>query len=125
VKGIVPLRLAGATQAPPEKPGRLARIAGWGNTIKQPPNGNNGGSYPDRMRAARVPIVSGANARNVYGPVYVGALMVAAGKKGKDACDGDSGGRMIATLAGKRYQTGSPASVGAAGRVAIRGSTPR
>jgi len=51
----------------------------------QPTNGNDGGSYPDRMRVARVPIASDAKARNIYGPVYVGALMVAAGKKGKDA----------------------------------------
>ncbi len=72
----------------------------------QPPNGNDGGSYPDRMRVARVPIASDAKARNIYGPVYVGALMVAAGKKGKDACDGDSGGPVFATLAGKRYQVG-------------------
>ena len=36
---------------PLEQAGRLATVAGWGNTIKQPPSGNNGGNYPDRMRA--------------------------------------------------------------------------
>lgn len=106
VRNIAPIRPAGIAQNRLEKPGRLARVAGWGNTIKQPPNGNNGGNYPDRMREARVPIVSDARARDVYGPRYVGALMVAAGRGGKDACDGDSGGPMFATLAGKRYQIG-------------------
>ena len=81
-------------------------MAGWGNTIKQPPSCNNGGNYPDRMRAARVPVVSDAKAKAVYGPRYVGALMVAAGRGAKDACDCDSGGPMFATRAGKRYQIG-------------------
>ena len=96
VRGIAPIKPAGAAQDPLERPGHLARMAGWGNTVKQPPSGNNGGNYPDRMRAARVPVVSDARAKNVYGPRYVGALMVAAGKGGKDACYGDSGGPMFA-----------------------------
>jgi secreted trypsin-like serine protease len=106
VRGIAPIRLAGVAQNPLEKPGRLARIAGWGDTIKQSPNGDNGGNYPDRMRAARLPIVSDTRARTVYGARYVGALMVAAGKEGKDACYGDSGGPIFAARAGKRYQIG-------------------
>ena len=106
VRGIAPIRPSSVAQDPLEQPGHLARVAGWGNTIKQPPSGNNGGNYPDRMRAARVPVVSDAKAKAVYGPRYVGALMVAAGKEGKDACYGDSGGPMFATRAGKRYQIG-------------------
>ena len=91
---------------PLESPGSLAKIAGWGNTIKQPLSGNNAGDYPDRMRVARVPIVSDTRARKVYVPVYVGALMIAAGKGEKDTCDGDSGGPIFASTAGKRYQIG-------------------
>ena len=106
VQGIPALRLAGASQDALENPGRLATVAGWGNTIKQPPRGDNGSSYPDRMRVARVPIVSDARARDVFGPSYVGALMVAAGKEGKDACYGDSGGPMFARQDDKRYQIG-------------------
>ncbi len=106
VHGIPALRLAGASQDALENPGRLATVAGWGNTIKQPPQGDNGSNYPDRMRVARVPIVSDARARDVYGPSYVGALMVAAGKAGKDACYGDSGGPMFARQDDKRYQIG-------------------
>ena len=106
VRNIRPVGLSGAAQNPLERPGHLATIAGWGNTIKQPPRGSNGGFYPDRMRVARVPIVSDAAARKAYGRVYVGASMVAAGKNGKDGCDGDSGGPIFAGMAGKRYQIG-------------------
>ena len=104
--GIAPIELASATQDPLESPGSLAKIAGGGNTIKQPLSGNNAGDYPDRMRVARVPIVSDTRARKVYVPVYVGALMIAAGKGEKDTCDGHSGGPMFASTAGKRYQIG-------------------
>jgi secreted trypsin-like serine protease len=58
------------------------------------------------MRVARVPIVSDARARDVYGSSFVGALMVAAGKAGKDTCSGDSGGPMFARQGDKRYQIG-------------------
>jgi secreted trypsin-like serine protease len=58
------------------------------------------------MRAARVPIVSDARARDAYGPSYVGALMVAAGREDKDTCSGDSGGPMFARQSDKRYQIG-------------------
>ena len=106
VRGISPIKLAGAAQDPLERPGHPATIAGWGNTIKQPPRGNNGVDYPARMRVARVPIVSDTRARKAYGSAYDGPLMVAAGKGGKDACSGDSGGPMFASIAGKRYQIG-------------------
>jgi secreted trypsin-like serine protease len=106
VQGIRPLGIAGLAQNALEEPGRLATVAGWGNVIAQPPRGDNGSNYPDRMRVARVPIVSDARARDVYGTSFVGALMVAAGKEGKDTCTGDSGGPMFATQADKRYQIG-------------------
>jgi secreted trypsin-like serine protease len=106
IRGVPPIRLASAPQNALERPGRLATVAGWGNTIRQPPRGNNGSNYPDRKRVARVPIVSDAKARDAYGRPYVGALMIAAGKKGKDTCSGDSGGPMFARQDGKRYQIG-------------------
>lgn len=106
VRGISPIPLARVGQNGMERPGRLAKIAGWGNTIRQPPSGSNGSYYPKRMRVARVPIVSDARARNVYGRSYVGSLMVAAGKERKDTCFGDSGGPIFANVAGNRYQIG-------------------
>ena len=106
VGGIPAIRLAGAPQDALEQPGRLATVAGWGNTIEQPPRGDNGSNYPDRMRAARVPIVSDARARDVYGRSYLKALMIAAGNEGKDTCSGDSGGPMFARQGDYRYQIG-------------------
>jgi secreted trypsin-like serine protease len=106
VDSIAPIRLAGIAQNPLEEPGAVANVAGWGNTIKQPPGGSNGSNYPERMRRAQVPIVPDVRARDAYGPSYVGSLMVAAGKKGKDTCNGDSGGPMFVIHACKRYQIG-------------------
>lgn len=106
VRGIRAIKVSGTAQDALEKPGRLAKVAGWGNTIKQPANGDNGSRYPDRMRVTRVPIVADARARDVYGPIFVGSLMIAAGKEGKDTCSGDSGGPMFAKQNGERYQIG-------------------
>ncbi len=102
-----PIKLATADQNRLEKPGRKARIAGWGNTIQQtPPFYLEPNSYPNRMRAATVPLVSDARAEDVYGSSYFPRLMVAAGKEGKDTCDGDSGGPMWATTPQGRRQIG-------------------
>ncbi len=105
-----PIELATTDQNRLEKPGRMAHVAGWGNTIKQPANCwilcNSGSNYPNRMREASVPLVSDARARDAYGSDYVGSLMVAAGKEGKDTCQGDSGGPLWATTPQGRRQIG-------------------
>ncbi|MDQ3912828.1 MAG: serine protease [Actinomycetota bacterium] len=99
VSGIAPIELATKDQNYLERAGRYATVAGWGNTIKQPANGcliPCDSNYPDRMREARVPLVSDADAKDVYGQSYISKLMVAAGREGKDTCQGDSGGPMFA-----------------------------
>ncbi len=105
-----PIKRATADQNWLENPGRKAHVAGWGNTIKQPANGcfpfACDSNFPNRMREARVPLVSDASARDAYGSSYVSRLMVAAGKEGKDTCQGDSGGPMWATTSQGRYQIG-------------------
>ncbi len=107
VSGIAPIKLAASNQNALENPGRKARIAGWGNTIKQtPPFFQEPDSYPNRMHAATVPLVSDARAKDVYGSSYVRSLMVAAGKEGKDTCQGDSGGPMWASTPQGRRQIG-------------------
>jgi secreted trypsin-like serine protease len=101
------IKLATAEQNELEKPGRKARIAGWGNTIKQtPPYHQEPDSYPNRMHAATVPLVSDARAKDVYGSLYVQSIMVAAGKEGKDTCQGDSGGPMWTSTPQGRRQIG-------------------
>jgi secreted trypsin-like serine protease len=106
VSGISPITPAPVGSNGLERPGRRATIAGWGNTIAQPAYGSNGTNYPDRMRKARVPIVSDNKAKSVYGAAYVSSLMVAAGKTGKDTCQGDSGGPMWVNTAAGRRQIG-------------------
>ena len=102
VSGIAPIKRATASQNYLESPGRRATVAGWGNTIKQPPSGGAGTNHPDRMREARVPLVSDSKANEIYDRYfrrstgYIPPLMVAAGKEGKDTCQGDSGGPLFA-----------------------------
>ena len=125
VQGIPTLSPAGAAQDGLERPGSLATVAGWGDTIRQSPRGGGESNYPDRMHVVRVPMVSDARARDVYGPSFVGTLMVAAGKEGKDACIGDSGGPLFATQGGKRYQIGITSFGYGCATKKYPGSTPR
>ncbi len=106
VGGIEPIKPAAARQDFLERPGRLATVTGWGNTMSQPPFGGAGENFPRRLREAEVPLVSDAEARQAYGRAYNPVAMVAAGKKGKDSCQGDSGGPLFDTVEGKRYQIG-------------------
>lgn len=95
VSNIQPVALATGAQDNLERAGLSATIAGWGNTEKQPASGFGDIDYPNRMQEAQVPLVADAEASQSY-PNYVSALMVAAGKVGKDSCQGDSGGPMFA-----------------------------
>jgi secreted trypsin-like serine protease len=106
VTGIKPIALATASQNNLENPGRKLTVAGWGLTrFKAPP-------VPvTRMRAVSVPVVSDSRAKQAYsslppsqGAEYFPSLMVAAGKKGKDTCQADSGGPLFDS--GSRTQVG-------------------
>ena len=64
VNGIKPVMLVTPGVDALERPGTLATVTGWGNTIQQPVGPGGGGiHYPDRMREAQVPIVSRPSAR--------------------------------------------------------------
>jgi secreted trypsin-like serine protease len=86
VSGIAPIKLATAGQDYLETPGHHATVAGWGNTVAQPPGGGGGTHYPEGMHEAQVPIVSDNHAESVYGMSYRKNLMVAAGKANTDTC---------------------------------------
>jgi trypsin len=106
VSGIAPVKLATSSENYLETPGRDATVAGWGNTVAQPPEGDAGSSWPDRMREAQVPLVSDSQGQSVYGSSYFPSLMVAAGKTGKDTCQGDSGGPMFTKVSDRYTQIG-------------------
>jgi secreted trypsin-like serine protease len=101
VKGIKPIKLATAKQNNLEKPGHILTAAGWG-VMKQRPD-----ILPKRMHDVSVPVVSDSRAKRAYqsqGPKYLPSLQVAAGKKGKSPCFGDSGGPLFDS--GSRTQVG-------------------
>ena len=105
VSGVQTIKPATASQDGLESPGRSLTVAGWGNTEQQPASGGGGQNYPNRMREARVPVVSDSQAKQSY-PSYASALSVASGKTGKDSCQGDSGGPMFAKTASGYTQVG-------------------
>jgi trypsin len=101
VKGIKPIKLATAKQNKLEKPGHILTTAGWG-VMKQRPD-----ILPKRVHEVSVPVVSDSRAKRTYqsqGPKYLPSLNVAAGKKGKSPCYGDSGGPLFDS--GSRTQVG-------------------
>jgi secreted trypsin-like serine protease len=101
VKGIKPIKLATAKQNKLEQPGHILTAAGWG-VMKQRPD-----ILPKRMHEVSVPVVSDSRAKRAYqsqGLEYLPSLNVAAGKKGKSPCFGDSGGPLFDS--GSRTQVG-------------------
>jgi secreted trypsin-like serine protease len=101
VKGIKPIKLATAKQNNLETPGHILTAAGWG-VRKQRPD-----ILPKRMRDVSIPVVSDSRAKRAYqsqGLKYLPSLMVAASKKGKSPCYGDSGGPLFDS--GSRTQVG-------------------
>src|SRR5829696_7275859 len=104
VKGIKPIKLATARQNDLEKPGRILTAAGWGSVRSKPQSVED---YPNRMREVSVPVVSDSRAKRAYqskGLKYLPSLQVAAGKKGKSVCFGDSGGPLFDS--GSRTEVG-------------------
>jgi trypsin len=104
VKGIKPIKLATAKQNNLETPGRKLTVAGWGLT------GFKSTRPTNRLRQARVPVVSDRRAESSYDavvepPGYEPPLMIAAGNSSKEnACVGDSGGPLLDS--GSRTQVG-------------------
>jgi secreted trypsin-like serine protease len=104
VKGIKPIKLATARRNNLEKPGHILTAAGWG-VVKPRPGPKD--IFPFRMRKVSVPVVSDSRAKRAYqsqGLKYLPSLHVAAGKKGKTVCFGDSGGPLFDS--GSRTQVG-------------------
>jgi Trypsin len=88
-----PIKLAGPGEEPTWAPGTSAQISGWGTL-------SEGGSQPDQLHAASVPITDDTTCVSNYGafgiPIFAD-VMVCAGfpQGGVDTCQGDSGGPLV------------------------------
>ena len=73
-------------------------ITGWGTL-------QSGGSQPDKMQVATVPVVSQGSCETAYGAKNIHDSMVCAGfpEGGVDSCQGDSGGPMVCKDAAGLY----------------------
>ena len=82
--------------------GKTCYITGWGTL-------SSGGSQPDSLMEASVPIVSQAKCKTAYGSSNIHDSMICAGLDagGVDACQGDSGGPMVCEFNGKWYLEGA------------------
>jgi secreted trypsin-like serine protease len=103
INGIRPIALVTPGVDALERPGTLATVTGWGNTIQQPAGpGGGGANFPDRMQEARVPITSRAECRTAYATagLTIDATMLCAGRTNLDSCQGDSGGPLFFKAAG-------------------------
>jgi secreted trypsin-like serine protease len=106
INGITPVQLVTPGVDALERPGALATVTGWGNTIQQPAGPGGGGTnFPDRMREAKVPITSRAECRTAYAAadLAITATMLCAGRTNLDTCQGDSGGPLFFKSAGPGY----------------------
>ncbi|MGP4114881.1 S1 family peptidase [Streptomyces sp. 4N509B] len=84
------LPIASSTDTHLYEEGRISRILGWGTT-------SEGGWSSNRLRTARVPVVSDVDCKDSYPVRYHATSMVCAGvpEGGVDTCQGDSGGPLV------------------------------
>jgi trypsin len=85
-----PVKVAGAAETGIWSPGTLETIVGWGAT-------EEGGSTPDVVQEAQVPVTTDQYCDGAYGDDFDSTTMVCAGfpEGGVDTCQGDSGGPMF------------------------------
>jgi secreted trypsin-like serine protease len=106
VEGIKPIGLAAVGSDARERPGTRAKVAGWGSLLAVPPGETSPVRFPNRMREARVPIVSDRQCDKDYLGEIDRKRMVCAGKQYRGTCFADSGGPLFATVDERRRQIG-------------------
>jgi secreted trypsin-like serine protease len=107
VRDIAPIKLALADSKDRlERPGKPARIAGWGTTKRVGPSGQNRDGLSNRLRDATPPLASDRECDRAYNGDIQRAVQVCAGRRGEDTCQGDSGGPLWVTTEAGRRQIG-------------------
>jgi secreted trypsin-like serine protease len=98
VRGVQPIRLAGAGDDVYETAGTLLTVIGWGNTtMTGQPN------FPNELQELQVPVVSDAECDRAYQGGVVVEVELCAGDRGVDSCQGDSGGPLFVTTSSGAY----------------------
>jgi secreted trypsin-like serine protease len=98
INGIRPIMLVTPGVDALERPGTLATVTGWGNTVQQPVGPGGGGfNFPNRLHEVQVPITSRAECRTAYASAgaSIDASQLCAGRTNLDSCQGDSGGPLF------------------------------
>jgi len=107
VQNVTPIRLARVVSKDRlERPGRSARIAGWGTTKRVGPSKQNRDDVSNRLRDGTPPLVTDIECDRAYNGDIRRAVHVCAGHRGEDTCQGDSGGPMWTTTESGRRQIG-------------------
>ena len=90
-----------SNQLPIDNASKKCWITGWGKL-------SSGGSYPDYLMQASVPLVSKSRCDRAYGPGRVDDSMLCAGlvQGGVDTCQGDSGGPLVCEYNGRWFLEG-------------------
>ena len=107
-KTIAPICIADNTFNSKNLTGRIALMAGWGNTSPT-------GRKATALNQVKLPIVSEESCKATYGNSVAkidDKVICAGGKVGKDACSGDSGGPLSVWTERKHIQVGIAAFVG-------------
>jgi len=86
---------------PLDDPGKKCYITGWGTL-------SSGGSQPNELYEASVPLVSERRCRKAYkGKMHDSMLCAGLDEGGVDACQGDSGGPLVCEFNGRWYLEGA------------------
>jgi trypsin len=86
---------------PLDDPGKKCYITGWGTLA-------SGGSQPNNLMQASVPLVSKSRCLKGYpGQIHDSMLCAGLDQGGVDACQGDSGGPLVCEFNGRWYLEGA------------------